>query len=175
MVLLTITGASTAFSFATRRPAPNTTFAPGRSDWFPTPTFLKSPVTRARCGFGGAANALACALIAAASLNRRRASTETTQGSLLAPSSNPELRPVFVCANSRFGDEQAALPRNAAAGSTKDEGGDFDLRISDCENADGAGAAGVTTAFLVGGGLSSSVVTVGASHSRDVSDGLVHV
>ena len=81
MVLLTIAGRP-ACSGATARPAPIT--ARLRSSASPELTPPPAAETAARCGAGGAANARAWALVAAACWKRRRASAEMASEMRLA-------------------------------------------------------------------------------------------
>ena len=110
MVLLTIAGGPSV-SGATALPAPITAFfvEPNRSYGANSPP---PALDAARCGRGGAANARACALVAAACWNRRRASSDTGAGLAAAVP--------FTFRRTGSGDP------GAETGSTKLEGGDLE-------------------------------------------------
>lgn len=167
MVLLTIAGGPSV-SGATALPAPITAFfvEPNRSYGANSPP---PALDAARCGRGGAANARACALVAAACWNRRRASSDTGAGLAAA---GP-----FTFRRTGSGDP------GAETGSTKLEGGDLEpgpvatpfcllalssaRRISAAENALSLRAA---RAALEMSAATSSTVAAGSPRGEPVGD-----
>jgi hypothetical protein len=168
VVLLTIAGGPSV-SGATALPAPITAFfdEPNRSygDLSPPPA-----LDVARCGRGGAANARACALVAAACWNRRRASSDTGAGLAAAVP--------FTFRRTGSGDP------GAETGSTKLEGGDLEpgpvatpfcllalssaRRISAAENALSLRAARAWALEM--SAATSSTVAAGSPRGEPVGD-----
>jgi hypothetical protein len=169
VVLLTIAGGPSV-SGATARPAPidglffveaNRSYG----DLSPPPA-----LDVARCGRGGAANARACALVAAACWNRRRASSDTGAGLAAAVP--------FTFRRTGSGDP------GAETGSTKLEGGDLEpgpvatpfcllalssaRRISAAENALSLRAARAWALEM--SAATSSTVAAGSPRGEPVGD-----